>query len=430
VVTPALPAGSAALGDFASADAVWALPVNGGSVDAFSFRERVELPLADDGTFTYTPSTMGSYDTVFALVNSDSCTTQAPRGEWTETELDQRLGCIQGYVTIPDGEEESLLRIPTGQLNDGVELGDVSPDMVNESRSTRSLEEVSTSFDVSIETLRAMAQSDDVLKSFAYRYANIDDSFEKSYNMHALFNWRASLTSVTGTANPEELQTDGYGIMFDTNVDVDGVTAPGTGLFFLYPPAAVESGDGGSYDADTPFEATHGIDGAGRLSSASGFVGVSPPGEWKLRRGNADGPVVAKYDMSLGAPFRSDSSGSRNPRIFLPSVFVNTDSDNKITSIDLSFYVHDGTSYAEVPRSVVQGMTGSLSVGIGLTEGLGCAQSGESIFTEILTSNAWTPEGTYALTSPDQDPCAVSHIDVGYFMMDTLHQFSWHDGSL
>jgi hypothetical protein len=433
VVQSAAFEGASALGNFMNADAVWVLPVNGGSVDSGSFQNRVELPLESDGTFTYTPGDQGNYDSVLALVNTAACANAQPRGEWTESDLDARLECVQGFVTIPDGDASSLMRLPTGSLRSGAELGDVSPTTRSEAASDSSLDEVASSFALDLETLRNMAHADDTLKSFAYRYANYSDDLGSFYNMHILFNWRDDLAAVTGVTDPANFVTQGYYVAFDSNVDVSEVSSEGTGLFYLYPPASVETDTSQEpFDEENPLELFHEFDQDRLASSAGLFTGVSPLGEWKLRRGGTDGPVVSKYDLTLGGPFREVNGqlDTESPQVFIPRVFADIDGDRNITGVTVSFFVHDGTNYIEVPNDLVQSMTGSASIYIGLTDGLGCQQSGEFVSMESLTGSTWLPNESYALVSTDQDPCAVSNIGVSYFMMDTLYQFFWHDGSI
>ena len=150
-------------------------------------------------------------------------------------------------------------------------------------------------------------------------------------------------------------------------------------------------------------------------------------GEWRLQRGGDTGPIVAKYDMSLGAPFEEVGGVLQidKPLAFMPRVFVD-DTDGTVNSITVSFLVHDGTSYVEVPRELVATKVGSPVVGLTADNQPGCpGDGGETSRIEEMATDTWTPSANFVLGTPGQGECQVTAVYVSYFVMGTLYQFLW-----
>lgn len=427
-------AGAAHFGDPAQADAIWVIPVNEGSVDTSGFRERIELPIAADGSFLYSEE-MGGYqnDVLLALVNSSACANSKPRGDWQESDLDERLNCIQGFVSIDDAADSGALTlIPLGDQESGLELESIEGSEGGEALSTTSLEDASSSFGLDLETLRSIARTDERLKAFAYLYANFDDDAVDNYSMHLLYDWEAPLSQATnGETNPSALTTPGYMVNFDTTVDTTGVPLFQSGYLRLYPPASVIiEGIPTPFGPSTPLlsaEAgfSYEVNQGGRLAGSAGlFSGVSPAGEWKLQRYGVDGPVVAKFDLALVSPF-SLVDGQPNlaqPTTMIPTLVVDAVGD-EVQSITWSLKIHDGNTFVEVPSDVALRMIGSPRLGISSDESAGCP--GEEQRLEGVTTTTWTPTQTYVLGASTGSTCRVNQVFFAYFSMGTLYQFFW-----
>lgn len=425
--------GVAYFGDPSLADAVWVIPVHDGRVDAAGFRDRVELPIEADGSFLYTED-MGGYhgDALFALVDTTACSSDEPRGDWDEEDLDRRLGCIQGFVSISDAETGGALTlIPLDEQQEGVDLRGIEG--AGEARSDTSLEQAAPSFSLDLESLRTMARVDERLLAFAYLYANFDDDAAESYNMHLLFDWSASLDQSTlGWTNPEALTTEGFYWAFDTGVDVDAAPSGETGYLHLYPPGPVTvESIPATFGPDQPLVAgepgmSYEVNSGGRLAGGAGlFSGVSPAGEWKLRRYGADGPIVSKYELALSSPFRlvDGVPDQSYPTLLIPKIFVD-EVDGVVASVSWAFTVYDGVEYVDVPAELAMRMIGSAQLGIGGDGSVGCP-SDDFVFLELLGQTQWEPEGAYVRGTGDDTTCGITHVMLSYFSMGTLYQFFW-----
>jgi len=423
-------------GNFAATDAVWAIPVWKNSIETSALDNLVVLPVQEDGTFLYTEDMHdGNYDILFALVQSSACANPADRAAWTESDLDERLECIQGFISIPDAESgESLTLMPISDQTSGVELGGVMPSERAEATSETTLRETSDSFGMGEGGLRAIAQTDNTLKGFAYLYANSTDDLSDFYNMHLLYRWTVPLAAANNAeTSASALEAEGYYYSFDTNVAVDTVPQNEIGYVQLYPPGPVTIDEfGGTFDSDTPLVAgepglSYSVGDDARLGGGAGlFSGTSPEGEWKLRRGGDDGPIVSKYDLALSSPFASVDGelDVDRPLLYMPQIMVEQ-TDGAIQGVYLEFVIHDGSSFVDVPFEDAIGRIRSPSLhleGDGLP---GCPEEAWVAY-DSEPAQVWTPPGNFVLgTAGDDTNCSLTSVTVEYYLMGSAYQFSF-----
>lgn len=442
--------------DVSQVDHVWALPVYGAGLQSFSLENRIELPLQDDGSFLFEiPEGNGDYDYILALVDSSRCTTATPRGAWTESELDERLGCIQGYVSVADAAGgDAMMAMPTSTQDGEVDVGRLRGDGFEARSADTSLEELSGSYSVGLEGLRSLARVDDMLLGISYLFANQDDARALYYHQNLDYGWRASGgldTARNRVTDPSDLQFIASTYYFNTNVDTSTIVASlqaADGYLAVTPPGEILlDRDGELHGPDNPIESTapgmeqdggwydeligFTVNGDFLFGSLGSFEGISPVGDWTIAR---DGVVVAKADLSVAAPFASIDGvpDAMAPVVYVPSLRVNTDGDT-LVDIEVTFSQWNGSAFVEAPFDIAMRTLGATD--IRLTTDGSAACPAEAPFGQAGTGDGavnieedrlrWAPEGAWTYGAGDASSCGLAGVTVGLQISANSLQFHW-----
>ncbi len=144
-------------------NAVWGLPTLKGEISPESFKYKVNIPINSDGTFTVNlpkTATINLYgkqvtlnlDWILLLIN---------------TNAQSKKDMIVGYITL-NNSNDSLLWMPISDALGNINLGVLSQDG-DEARSSTTLSDEAKTFSLSLDQLKQIAKSDDVLKNMGHR---------------------------------------------------------------------------------------------------------------------------------------------------------------------------------------------------------------------------------------------------------------------
>ncbi len=459
-------------------DKVWGLPTVDGEVSPESFQYKVEIPINSDGTFSVDlPKSVSvdmdgstvtlDLDWILLLINSQATTKQ---------------DMIVGYIALSD-LSDSLLWMPISSASANIDLGTLSQ-VGNEARSTTTLSDAASAFTFSLDQLRQIAKTDDVLKNIKNVFANYDQSTGKYWLLEPYFGWSDVPSSIKNQwSDPANLQFYGYAFYMPTNNTSNPTFTEicnGTKTLKLYPPAAVHLLDNSAtFDANNPIYTESGqidqrqdgsqecggtyfylrddtqnsqaqmnwymynfIVGDDNLLAPDTQTQPIPSGYWTLKLDDGtQETTVATFDLAVASPF--DSSG--NPVIFMPSLNVTVDANDNITSIQLKFYTYDSqnNSWVEVTDSqVLEQMLTAIWVGINDYDGT-TGNGGQRIEEnyEIISPDPTVPSQSLSLpitinasdlnyswkftgNTSTTEPVADS-IDVGYMMGGVSFRFVW-----
>lgn len=440
------------IADPSMATEIWALPLRGASFDHHSLQSKEVLPLAEDGSFVYTTH-KGDDAVVLVLVNAPACEELEDRASWDEALLDTRLDCVVGYVGLPDATEGgAMIAIPTGELEQDLELGEVSMAEGDEAHAEEDLEDAAQSFAIDIDSLRALAQVDDLLFAIRYAFANHDESGRGVHQMID-YKWQGALSgAIEEFSDPATHTFYGYQYYFTSNIDAQAWLAgagQSAGYLQLYPPGDVITPWGDTYGPTTPMitdPATGGGEGGGsgagyrdelyqlRMdgdgdgpllfgSVGPAFDGMAPAGEWKMSAGGDGAAITSKYDLSLVAPFEVNAAGEANtaaPIVFVPRVRVRINGDT-VESIDLAWSIFDGSTMIPVDDAIAYGTVAAPYITL---SGSSCSDSSGNSGEELSADNAsfspqqqsWTLGGS---------ACVLERLYVGYEISGLRFSVEW-----
>jgi hypothetical protein len=440
----------------AEVDEIWALPMFGANPGSFTFQEKIVLPLEADGSFTFEVPENASYDYVLAVVDSSKCSNSTPRADWTEADIDERLGCIQGYVAVSDAVSgEAMIAIPTSQQSGDVDVGRLRGSGDQAVSMERTLEDISGSYSVDLDGLRAIAKVDNLLLGLSYFYANRDDSQSLYYSQNLNHDWVAP----GGIASARDQFTTGAELefaasvhFFEFNVDLGNLVSSlmsTSGYLSFTPPGDITlDGSATTYGPTNPIESTAPgtVDGGNwygdvmgvELTGNSAFGGlgvlseVPPVGEWLMSR---DGVVVNKQDLMLAAPFVVDGGivDETAPIVFVPSIRLNSQGD-ELVDIEVQFTQWNGSSFELVPFDVVIRTLGSAQVMVRGDDSGACPSQPE--FGQAETGNnqvdvesdrlRFAPsQATYVFGAGSASSCGLSEVMVGVGISGATFQFNW-----
>ncbi len=456
-------------------DTIWALPTIDGSIWPESFNYKVKISINSDGTFTLNlPKTATVDNSTFNL-------------DWLllliNSKAQNKTDMIVSYIALND-LTDSLLWMPISNATDNVDLGQLTP-VGNEARSSTTLSDVSNSFTLSLDQLKQIAKSDDVLKNIKNVFLNYNESTGEYWFLQPYFAWKDIPGSIKNQwSNPANLQFIGYAFYLETNNTTDPTfneICNGTKKLRFYPPETVSLMDNSkSFGLSAPIETEQGqiqqrqdgaqecggtyfylrddtntnsfhagymynfIVGDDNLLSPISSSQPFPTGYWLLKSfdGNQE-TEIGKFDLTAASPF--DSNGK--PIIFLPSLNVSVDNNNNITSVQLKFYKYDSQNgWTEVTDpTIINKMFTSLSVTFNDYDGTTSnsnqrIEEGFDILTPVPTnssanSSVSTLPITLDVTSLDNSwkftgdtsttmPVADS-IDVSYIFGGVSFRFVW-----
>lgn len=351
-----------ALGSGEVVDQVVAVPSWQGHFGGDGLKGMQTASIGRDGGFSL--SLARSYDWVLLLVNSQA------------TSMSDK---VVSYVSARITEEDTLVTYSGAKLLADMQLGEL----------TRSGDEArgdydEAAFDLTLDQIKAVAQSDNGYKHLINAYLNYHPATGIFYSAQPIFSWNAG--SIVGLDAPptadglSAYELDG----FTVNVETNNVTDPavldevcnGDVSFGLYPPSAIQDREGNTYDAVNGMVSDDEIDGydtnigvpenwvqdgrtycydsdfgaqyhGGSNTVLYGFKGARsvlrvpdvvdgglPAGHWLLK---ADSSTLAEFDLAVGSPV--DAAG--NYKIPLPAIQVSHGEGGVITGISVAWFVYN-----------------------------------------------------------------------------------------
>lgn len=280
---------------------------------------------------------------------------------------------ISGYIAINSGDN-NLILFPGSGIVEDLNLGFLEPS-AGEYVSEFGLTDKVSSYSISLETLRELAKIDSVFKGLSNTYRNQDIDNGLYYHFQTEFSMYGDLYSSLQTYTVvEEYTYGGYRLNMTTNntfrLDYAAI-ANGEEIITVIPPTDIFiHGDDNPFNQERPFtndgavvtsdlweEATatrftNGII-SGRyyngvlhfdVGTGASLSGTPPSGLWYYE---TNGETFALAETSIISPLTPDE------KVFLPvpSIRCITDSQGRLESIDVQWYILDGETYLPVNNS-------------------------------------------------------------------------------
>jgi hypothetical protein len=460
-----VPPGTSALIVSESIDQIWAMPIYGTALGSFSFEQKIIVPIESDGSFEFAPPSGDNYDYLLALVDSTKCTTDKPRADWTESDIDNRLQCIQGYVAVPqDGSApnasgaDSMSALPVSLQLGKVDVGTLSMIGSYATSEDETLESISGGFEMSLGDLKNLARVDGTLASVSYFYANKSDDLATYYSQIVVFDWLAesALESAHNKfTSATDLKIRPYSYLWGTNVDPAGLFASvqsTDGYLQITPPEdrtfsadlqihgpsnPITSSAPGTLEGDDFW--TDGLLAVRLQGNASGnlyFDGTLPTGEWTIER---DGEIVSKYDVATSAPFEvvGGVADESSPLVFVPSLKI-VATNGIVDSIEALYTIQNGSEVTIVPFERAVHAVGHIGFGFAGDGASVCPSDnhertgGMGQNVEILSDRLrWTPQRQWKMGASDATHCGVTNLSAGYTVGENAFQWHWSiDGEI
>jgi hypothetical protein len=346
-------------------DVIYAIPAKV-LENIFSFRSDMlkTFSVGSDGKFSASVDASQG-DTLFVAFDSKAA---------------NRLDGVRGVLSLKD-DSGSLMRIPAKEGKQAIDLGVMSADAEGkEFVSGKRTDDVQSAFSLDLAQMKELAKTDDSARQLINVAANIQSNgdyfFSKPY---MVFNGNLSKLK-DKYSSVSDTNYNGYGLYFIsrwTGLKAEDFCngASATKKLKLSPPSGVKPTlckdnsctDKAEYttltNANTGELKTEGnrtscfseawaADGqfytymesrAGEVShvgfnwGGGGYQGKMPAGVWVLEM---DGAEVGRYDLKSADPL----GASGNIVVYVPSVKATTDSSNKVTKIDVEWYLWNSAS--------------------------------------------------------------------------------------
>jgi hypothetical protein len=288
------------------------------------------------------------------------------------------LDRIVGFIGMGGGGD-SLIRLPIASLNSDeteLDLGNLKVDATGDYSDSSNLASNSSKFSLSENILNETAKVDSVARHVKNIYANRNEqgiyySAQPFYIIDGDATDALAQFSDASTLSPSSPDSGGFGIYFrsnDSKVELSKICAASSDAnhvrIDIIPPADVKDGENSStvYSTSNPMsnqdvtglsQSSNGQNCQGGTFFASGdgsfnvggggFGAKMPDGKWIL---NVEQQKVATFDLASASPF--DSEGK--PTIYMPSVKISSGTDQKITTIEVKWFVYSrqSSTYVEL----------------------------------------------------------------------------------
>lgn len=339
-------------------DTVTAIPVNHPFVSGeWIMKESVSAEIQEDGSFSI--SLDKTKDWILLLTDSTAA---------------NRKDQLVSFAALGDSAGgDSMMLIPASSTVSDIDMGtlDISGD---EASDTDSLTENEANFSLNLTELRQIADNDNLLKTIKNIYVNYDPVTEKFYSASVTFCWGLdAFLAKNQFSDPASYSFIGYQPSFnsrnDTTFPYEGVKNKDF-IISIVPPAAVTDSNGNTYSSfdnscvltetiwsDTSYSVgsnnppfafgiDYSYDDDGWIQTGAGgcrFVNILE-GWWSIQK---DGIEKAAFDLGVCSPI---DPATGKPVVFLPSIKINVDSSNIITSFDIKWYIYNPESegYEEI----------------------------------------------------------------------------------
>ena len=360
-----------ALGSRTTVDQVVAIPSSEGHFGGSMLQLMKVADIANDGRFSLTLDK--SYDWVILLIDSTALT------------LSDR---VVSYVTASVNSSDTLVAYSGGSIQSSLDLGTLAQ------ANDEAVGQADTaSFNLTLDAITAVAQSDNGYKHMINAYLNYDQTTGVFYAMQPTFNWQAVSLSGLGNIDPVVNDISGYALAgFSLKIETNNLASPtipdeacsGNSTITLFPPATIQTSTGRTYDA------VNGVsnDGGGSdtnmgiANSANWFqsgryycydddfgvqyyqtsetalydfgrdfqvpAGGMPTGHWLLDVGGA---TKGEFDLEVSVP--KDAAGNYN--VPIPMLRINHDATSGVISlIDVSWFIYDSVAAQYVEMTAEQ----------------------------------------------------------------------------
>lgn len=437
---------------------VYALPA---SVieNIYSFNSSVikTFPVGSDGKFSASVDTSQG-DVLLVAVDSTAA---------------NRLDGIRGVLSVKD-DSGSLMRLPAKEAKQAVDLGTMTADSAGkEFVSGKTTDTVQTSFSLDLSKMKELARTDDSARQLINVVANVksngDYFFAKPYSV-----FKSNISKIKNTAvAPTDISYNGYGLYFigkwaGVNPEDFCNGANATAKITLTPPAnakpklcdgscaqnsqefttltnaqtgAMQSEGGSRSACKSPSGST---DGAFYIAKESrggdtsfltfnwgggGYDGPMPEGTWTL---SLNGSEVGRYDLKSADPVKADKIV-----VYVPSVKAVLDSANKVTKIEVEWYLWNATTSAYEKITDTSSFARNVQgAGVEMADySGGCSQ--QSVFTQFqsvttlpmtvdyTSRGAAFPPTNGTNTSNNSTVCEAEAIAVGYSLNGVDYRFDF-----
>lgn len=368
-------------------------------------------------------------------------------------ETDDKTSKIAGYVSIIDGEE-NLVLFPTEYMLDDVYLGELT-NTDGDARSEFGLDENLESYQLSIDQLKELAQIDNTFRAVSNHYINYNEDTGTYYRVETGLGWHFPLNSTINQFSVIDAYTYlGFKISVFSNDQTSLLyedIATGTQILEVYPPVEVvqhyvPTDTDKTFSPATPFtnegsDLVTGFEGEEQLidwgngvldgyydtnviefSMGSGFSlqGLPPRGYWRVE---TEGNETAVFDASVTSPFDDDG----NPVVPVPALKCNLDSNDKIESFEIEWYLYKNDTYqqAEDPfiienyvdeaKLTIEDYDGTISSG-----GLRLNEHLEVLVDSITPEKDWYIRDVHTQEVPE-----VDYIHIDYYIYSTYFFFDF-----
>jgi hypothetical protein len=312
IVTPAYAV------DLNSPDAIIVMYNNGES--------QKEFPINADGSFEIDTSLLNKNDLVILVVNK----------------ADKK---VFGNLNLATNSDAKLDYFDKSKLTDNLALGNI--DTEDNCSASSTLSSISSFSSEDLAKMEKIAISDNALILYQNKFKSpdYDAEIQALYNMDDLDNIKGSYSNINdfNTSNSIGLRpTIKTSLSAFDSIDENNI--------FIYPPSTVNytTARDGNFNQEanitTAVTSTYKGTNDGNFYEF-GFVENFPSGDWLLKvQGSSD--IKGKFNYSAAYPY--DSNGKSI--VPVPQIKLNMDtSDNtKIKSVDVKWYVYNGTQYEQV----------------------------------------------------------------------------------
>lgn len=329
------------------------------------------FPIEADGRFTANVKT-SSGDTLLVAVDTNAANI---------------LDGIRGVLSLKD-DSGSLIKIPTAEGAGSLDMGTLSSDASGkEYTSGKKTDEVASSFSMDVSQIKELAKTDDSARGLINVVANVKDNgdfiFAKPYMV-----FKSNIQKINNTASAAtDLTYNGYGLYFIskwTDLTLESLCggASATANLSLLPPSGTQlklCKENDSTQCRTYNQVTNQntksaeTEGGGRTSCSSamngqeiaaddgnfyvakesGSEGMTRPLNFNWGGGGYDGQLaqgvwtlklndteVGRYDLAAANPLNAAGKAT----VYVPSVKAVLDSSNKVSRIEVEWYLWSSTS--------------------------------------------------------------------------------------
>ena len=396
---------------------IGAYPVVAGDVGIDSVDEGEVTPPDEQGAFSFEFVRTDGEGYVLVLLDE------------TASEFEQ----VVGFVTIPAGEEESLLALPIEDAVADIDLGELVM-LEDEAQAAMDLTTLDGYFELSVDQLIERALMDDVGRSIKNYLYNYDPVTGEHWNLQRHTGLYEPISAGNGQFSPSDSRLDDE-VMNQMNIHVRDPLGPGVAEFEsgasvleVFPSEEIEHP---KIDSEDPWElATYGPEAPFTTvvperwewywEEESGYKLCLQPEqvapEWTI---TVDGEASAVFDVSFFDPFDADG----NYLFYRPSARFTFSEENLLERIELRFYYYDRSvgEYTEVSDYTGFDAIARFSVGV---NGQKPGPEGEHVAEDIdgrLEIDSF--EYDWYLSPPDTSVHALWFIRVGTWVGDSPFVF-------